>query len=215
MTQRRSIQDIDSLLSQIDPGVIQDVTVIDGPYTSLYGPGFAFITANLFGPQRYDRPQVHSSTFFNYDSNGQILYGRENVMGGGRDWGAYGSYGVRTGDDYRAGGAADFAVPSSFEKWDTMLSLSIDLNALSRIEFDMLHTEMNNVEMPGIVYDLNNSTNNQYNLRYIVQEDRDGPQQLLLQSWHQETAFYGDASRASKQQSFYQDFIARFPRIMD
>ena len=83
MTQRRSIQDIDSLLSQIDPGVIQEITVIDGPYTSLYGPGFAFITADLFAPKRYDRPELQSSTYFNYGSNGQILYGRENVMGGG------------------------------------------------------------------------------------------------------------------------------------
>ena len=211
MTQRRSIQDIDSLMSQIDPGVIQDITVIDGPYTSLYGPGFAFITADLFAPKRYDHPEIHSSTFFNYGSNGQVLYGRENIMGGGKDWGVYASYGVRTGNDYRAGGASDFSVPSSFEKWDGMLSMSFDLNAFSRIEFDMLHTEMNNVEMPGIIYDLNNSTNNQYNLRYIIQEDPNGPKQLVLQSWHQETLFFGDASRVSKQESFYQEFIAETP----
>jgi iron complex outermembrane recepter protein len=211
MTQRRSIQDIDSLLSQIDPGVIQEISVIDGPYTSLYGPGFAFITADLFAPKRYDRPELHSSTIFNYGSNGQILYGRENVSGGGQTWGVYSSYGVRVGNDYRAGGASDFVVPSAFQKWDGMLSLSVDLNSFSRIEFDMLHTEMNNVEMPGIVYDLSNSTNSQFNLRYIIQEDRNGPQQLLLQSWHQDTVFFGNASSASKQQSFYQAFIAQVP----
>ena len=115
MTQRRSIQDIDSLFSQIDPGVIQDITVIDGPYTSLYGPGFAFITADLFAPKRYDHPELHSSTFFNYDSNGQILYGRENVMGGGKEWGVYCSYGARVGNDYYAGGSG-MVVPSSFQK---------------------------------------------------------------------------------------------------
>jgi outer membrane receptor protein involved in Fe transport len=65
--------------------------------------------------------------------------------------------------------------------------------------------------MPGIVYDLNNSTNSQFNLRYIVQEDRDGPQQLLVQSWHEDTLFFGNASRLSKQVSFYQDFIAQTP----
>jgi iron complex outermembrane recepter protein len=208
MTQRKSIQDIDSLFSQIDPGVIQELTVIDGPYTSLYGPGFAFITADLNAPKRYDRPEMHSSTFFNYSSNGQILYGRENIMGGGKDWGVYCTYGVRTGNDYRAGGAdSDWLVPSSFEKWDTMLSVSYDLNSYSRIEFDMLHTDMNNVQMPGIIYDLDNSANNQYNVRYIIQEDRNGPQQLLLQSWHQETFFHGDASNPAKQRSFYYDFI--------
>lgn len=208
MTQKRSIQDIDSLFSQVDPGVIQDITVIDGPYTSLYGPGFAFIAADLFAPKRYDRPEIHSSTIFNYSSNGQILYGRENIWGGGKDWGVYCSYGVRSGNDYRAGGASDFLVPSGFKKWDSMITMSVDLNSLSRIEFDMLHTEMNDVEMPGIVYDLDNSTNSQYNLRYIIQEDRNGPKQVELQAWHQETLFHGDASRASKQQSFYQAFIA-------
>jgi outer membrane receptor protein involved in Fe transport len=58
---------------------------------------------------------------------------------------------------------------------------------------------------------LDNSANNQYNLRYIIQEDRNGPQQLLLQAWHEETLFHGDASRASKQLSFYQAFIAEVP----
>jgi iron complex outermembrane recepter protein len=207
MTQRRSIQDIDSLLSQIDPGVIQEITVIDGPYTSLYGPGFVFITADLFTSKRYDRPEIHSSTFFNYSSNGQILYGRENLSGGGKDWGVYCSYGVRSGNDYRAGGASSELVPSSFEKWDTMLSVGYDLNPYSRIEFDMLHTDMNNVQMPGIIYDLANSANNQYNIRYIIQEDRDGPQQVLLQSWHQETFFHGDAANESKQRTFYHEFM--------
>jgi iron complex outermembrane recepter protein len=211
MTQRRSIQDIDSLLSQIDPGVIQEITVIDGPYTSLYGPGFAFITTDLFAPKRYDRPEMHSSTYFTYGSNGQVLYGRENVWGGGQTWGVYCTYGVRTGNDYRSGGIPGDLVPSSFEKWDTMLTMSLDLSSYARIEFDLLHTEMNNVLLPGIVYDLDNSVNSQYNLRYIIQEDRAGPKQLMLQSWHQETLFHGDASRASKQESFYQKFIADTP----
>ena len=39
--------DIDSLFSQVNPGIVQDITVIDGPYSSLYGPGFAFLVADL------------------------------------------------------------------------------------------------------------------------------------------------------------------------
>jgi iron complex outermembrane recepter protein len=208
MTQRRSVQDIDSLLSQIDPGVIEEINVIDGPYTSLYGPGFAFITADLFAPKRYNRPEMHSSTYFTYASNGQIFYGRENMWGGGQTWGVYCTYGARAGNDYRSGGSPGDLVPSAFQKWDTMLTMSLDINAYSRVEFDMLHTDMNNVQMPGIVYDLDNSANNQYNVRYIIQEDRKGPRQLVLQTWHQETFFHGDASNPAKQQSFYQKFVA-------
>ncbi|MBN2577610.1 MAG: TonB-dependent receptor [Pirellulales bacterium] len=207
MTQYKAIQDIDSLLSQIDPGVIQEITVIEGPYTSLYGPGFAFINVDLLGPKRYENPEIHSSTFYNYSSNGQIMYGRENVWGGAKDWGMYCTYGVRTGNDYRAGEPNGFLVPTSFEKWDTMLSVSYDLGPITRLEFDFLHTEMNNVEMPGVVYDPENSASNQFNLRYIVQQDRDGPRDLLVQAWHQETFFHGDALRPSKQQSFYYPFI--------
>ncbi|MBN2577609.1 MAG: TonB-dependent receptor [Pirellulales bacterium] len=209
MTQYKSIQDVDSLLSQIDPGVIQEVDIIAGPYTSLYGPGFAFININLLEPKRYDRPEIHSSTFFNYASNGQIMYARENVWGGSKDWGMYCTYGVRTGNDYHAGGDQyDFTIPTSFKKWDTMLSLSYDLNSISRIEFDFLHNELNDVEMPGIIYDPENSSNNQFNLRYIIQEDRKGPQDLLLQAWHEETFFHGDASRESKQRTFYVPFVS-------
>ena len=60
--------------------------------------------------------------------------------------------------------------------------------------------------MPGIIYDLNNSTNNQFNVRYIVQEDRKGPEQLLVQAWHQETFFEGN-SRPYKFDDFYFPFV--------
>jgi iron complex outermembrane recepter protein len=207
MTQYKALQDIDSLLSQIDPGVIQDVEVIEGPYTSLYGPGFAFINVDLVGSKRYERPEIHSAPVYNYASNGQIMYGRENIWGGSKDWGMFCTYGVRTGNDYTAGAADPFRVPSSFEKWDTMLSVSYSLTPIARLEFDFLHTDMNNVEIPGVVYDPENSTNNQFNVRYIIQETPDGPRDLLLQAWHQETFFHGDASSESKQRTFYYPFI--------
>ncbi|MBN2023720.1 MAG: TonB-dependent receptor [Pirellulales bacterium] len=208
MTQRKSIQDLDSLLSQIDPGVIEEITVIEGPYSSLHGPGFAFINVDLLGAKRYAHPHGHSSTYFNYASNGQVMYARENVWAGARNWGMYCTYGVRTGNDYRSGGrSGDFLVPTSFERWDGMFSLSYDLGPTARLDFDMLHTEMNNVEMPGIIYDPENSANNQFNLRYVVQDDPDGPQQFVLQTWHQETFFHGDAAQSSKQQSFYREFM--------
>jgi len=44
MTQYRSRIDIDSLFSQIDAGNVESVSVVDGPYTSLYGPGYAFLS---------------------------------------------------------------------------------------------------------------------------------------------------------------------------
>ena len=203
MNETKTRLDIDSALSQIDPGVVSDLIVIDGPYTSLYGPGFAFLAADLLTPPRYaDGPQAHSETSFLYGSNGQTFYARENVLAGDRDWGFCFSYGLRDGGDYLTGGADPEKVPSRYQKWDDLFTVGVDLSAVARIEFDYLRTEMNGVLLPGVVYDIDNSTNNQFNLRHIIQEDPKGPQQLVMQAWYQETHYLGDALRPSKQ-DFY------------
>jgi outer membrane receptor protein involved in Fe transport len=209
MTERKAIQDLDSLFSQIDPGIVQDMTIIDGPYSSLYGPGFAFLSGNLLAPPRYrDKPQSHFDSFLTYGTNGGTIYNRENVWAGSESWGACLSYGLRNGNDYRSGGGNNgFLVPSAYQKWDGLFTFSFDLNRASRLEFDYLRTDYNNVDLPGVIYDLGNSTNNQFNLRYVVQEDPKGPEQLVLQSWFQNSAFRGDASGEQKQQTFYSQFL--------
>ncbi len=208
MNQLKTRVDIDSLFSQIDPGIVDNISVIDGPYTSLYGPGFAFLIADLISPPRFSQPETHLSTNFVYGSNAQTLYTRDNMVSGSKDWGVILSYGLRVGNDYLTGGGPEsFMVPSSYQEWNGFLSTSYDINKVSRIEFDYLRTDMNDVELPGVVYDINSSVNNQFNLRYIIQEDRQGPEQFLLQSWWNQTYFKGDASRLSKQESFYQSFV--------
>jgi hypothetical protein len=208
MNQLKTRVDIDSLFSQIDPGIVDNISIIDGPYTSLYGPGFAFLIADLISPPRFDSPETHFSTNFVYGTNAQTLYSRDNVVTGAKNWGVIASYGLRVGNDYLTGGGNDsFLVPSGYHDWNGLFSVGYDLNSASRIEFDYLRTDLSDVELPGVVYDINNSINNQFNIRYIIQEDKDGPQQFLLQSWWNKTFYHGDASRASKQDSFYSSFI--------
>jgi iron complex outermembrane receptor protein len=208
MSEVKTRLDIDSALSQIDPGIVQDITVIDGPYTSLYGPGFAFLAVDLLPAPRYQGgPEMHDETTFLYGSNAQAIYTRENVFGGGKDWGVCVSYGLRTGNDYVTGGSHPEVVPSRYQKWDNLFSVSKDVSPTGRVEFDYVRCEMNGVELPGVVYDLENSTNNQFNLRYIVQEDPKGPKQLQLQAWYQQTDYRGDAAGLSKQQSLYFQFF--------
>ena len=208
MNQLKTRLDIDSVFSQIDPGIVSDLTVIDGPYTSLYGPGFAFLAADLLSPPRYaNGPEAHGSTNFVYGTNGSTLYNRDNVLAGGKDWGVICSYGLRDGGDYLTGGSSPDRIPSAYHKWDTLLSVSKDLGQSSRIEFDLLRTEINNTELPGVVYDIDNSTNDQYNVRYIVQQDPKGPRDLVLQSWFSQTSYLADASRPAKQQSLYEQFF--------
>lgn len=205
ITQLKTRVDIDSLYSQIDPGIVQNATVIDGPYSSLYGPGFAFLLADLLPAPRFSQPETHLESSIWYGSNSQSIYNRENVLSGGKDWGMLFSYGVRVADDYYPGGNEP-AVPSSYKKWDGLFAISRDLDAVSRVEFDYLRTDINDMELPGIVYDIDNSKNDQFNLRYVVQEDRKGPEQLVLQAWWNQTYYRGNALRPEKQQTFYYPF---------
>ena len=94
-TQLKTRVDLDSLFSQVDPGIVDQVTIIDGPYTSLYGPGFAFLAAELLPTPQFGEPQTHFATSFYYGTNGQNLYNRDNVLSSGRDWGVLFSYGIR------------------------------------------------------------------------------------------------------------------------
>jgi outer membrane receptor protein involved in Fe transport len=207
MTELKTRLDIDSVFSQIDPGIVADLTIIDGPYTSLYGPGFAFLAADLLPAPRFQQPEAHAASTLVFGSNGSTLYNRDNILAGGTDWGAVFSYGYRSGDDYLTGGRHPYYVPSAYEKWDTLLSVSGDVHPGARLQFDYVRTEMNNVLLPGVVYDLDQSTNQQFNLRYLVQEDPKGPRELVLQSWFSQTPYHGDAARASKQQTLYEQFF--------
>ncbi len=46
--------DLDTMLSKIDSRSIDRITVIPGPYTALYGPGFDFVDVDLLGAPRYE-----------------------------------------------------------------------------------------------------------------------------------------------------------------
>lgn len=208
MNELKTRVDIDSAFSQIDPGIVHQLSAIDGPYTPLYGPGFAFLMADLYPALTYRNGfEAHTSPHFAYGTNGQTLYFRDSVWGGGGNWGTYLSYGVRQGNDYRAGGETPEWIPASYQKWDGYAAFRFDLTPYSRIEFNQLRTEMNDVELPGVVYDLNYSGNDQFNLRYVIQDDPRGPEQLVVQSWFHQTRYYGDSLRASKQRSLYHDFF--------
>src|SRR5262249_54118965 len=157
MTQLKTRLDIDSLFSQIDPGIVESIAVIDGPYTSLYGPGFAFLTAELFSPPRYPNgPEHHGLVTFSHGTNGRQLYDRERLWGGDAHSGYVVSYGIRVGNDYLPGHAADdFRVPASYNQQDVFLALSADVGHQGRVEFNYIHQSLHDVELPGVAYDIN------------------------------------------------------------
>ncbi|MCA9098757.1 MAG: TonB-dependent receptor, partial [Planctomycetaceae bacterium] len=92
-------------------------------------------------------------------------------------------------------------------KQDFYTELKLRIDEQSRIEFNYLNTQINALELPGIVYDLDNSTNNQFNLRYVIQEDPEGVEQFVLQTWSSQTVYSGDSTSSSKQRTFFEDFL--------
>ena len=80
--------DLDTLLSKLDSGIIQDVIVIKGPYTASYGPGLAFYDVELRDAERFPcGPEKHFSSKLEWKENGDQWYARESFWGGGEDYG--------------------------------------------------------------------------------------------------------------------------------
>lgn len=201
--------DIDSLFSNIDSGIVSNITVIDGPYSSLYGPGFGFLVAELMPSPRYENGlEVHGKTTLSTATNGRANYIRQNILAGSVDWGVFASYGHRAGNDYHPGGDSfDFRVPASYRQWDGFMAVGLDLSSRSRLEFNYIRNEKNGVELPGVVYDIANSKDEEISLRYVMQENRQGVEQAVLQTWWSRTPYHGDALRDAKRTTFYTPYI--------
>ncbi|MGL5096243.1 MAG: TonB-dependent receptor, partial [Planctomycetia bacterium] len=98
-------------------------------------------------------------------------------------------------------------VPASYQKWDGMMGVGLDLSEKSRLEMTYLRTELNDVELPGVIYDLKQSVNQQYNVRYIIQDDPNSAEKALVQLWYTHTPYRGDSLNSSKQNTYYDDFV--------
>lgn len=196
VNQLKTRLDIDTAFSQIDPGIVRNMTIIDGPYTALWGPGFAFMVADLYSAQTYDRPTGRGSTIFNWDSNGQYLYARQNVSGGSQMYGVYASIGQRVGNDYTSGDG--FKVPASFNQWDGFAAGTLNVTRGSRFDYNFIHLEQNNIELPGVFFDIRQNTSDQINVRYVIQEDANSPQRLVVQYWNTQTVYDGNSFAYSK-----------------
>ena len=195
-------QDLDTMLSKIDSRLVQDVIVIKGPYSALYGPGFSFYDVELLGSPRYqDGRQVYGSTSLDYQTNGQHVYGRQNVWGGAETWGFRVGYGHRTGNDYHAGDGT--GMPSSFNSRNVDVTLGMDVSADSRLEFTYLRLDQTDVEFPGQAFDMDFLVTDGYDLTYIL-ENQAWFDRFALDTWYNETRFAGNSQRPGKRRQIPQ-----------
>jgi outer membrane receptor protein involved in Fe transport len=195
-------QDLDTMLSKIDSGIIRDIIILKGPYSARYGPGFSFIDIETSGTPRFqDGYETHGRSTVNYQTNGEQLYGRQSIWGGSSDYGFRLGYGHRIGNDYEDGDGVN--MPSSYKIRDVDSAIGVDLSDCSHIEFGYLRLDQTDTEFPGQVFDISYLVTDGYNLRYTL-EDQSCFDKLIVDSWYNRTRFEGDAQRAGKRRQIPQ-----------
>lgn len=190
-------QDLDSLLSKLDPSLIEDIIVIPGPYGLRYGPGFAFVDVVTSPTPRYaNGPEFHSRTGITVRANGGQLYGRETLFGGGENWGAIFSYGNRTGSDYEAGGGQ--LIPASYQAQNFLGQLGFDTRDDVRWEFRYQRLDQTDTEYAGQFFDLNFLITDSFLVNYINEDRCAIWDRWEIDGWYNRTRFDGDTLNQSK-----------------
>ncbi len=195
--------DLDTAVSKFDPGSIRDIVVVKGPYSALYGPGLSFLDVATLDSPRYDCFQVHGRTSGGYQTNGRRWEALQSISAGDRDWGFRGTYNILQGNDYRAGGGE--RVPASYLSNNVNFAVGWNPTDKSRIEFHGLRVVQNNLEFPGLYFDIRQSDTEAYSARYSL-FDQGAFDLFTLTAWYNSTAASGD-TRGGAKQAFVQRLL--------
>ncbi len=192
--------DLDTMLSKIDSRLIDEVTVVKGPYGVQYGPGFDFLDFQLVTTPRSELgTTTGGSSSLNYQTNGDQWYGRQTGYAAGENWGARVGYGVRSGTDYESGDGTQ--IPSSYKSRDLDVALGFDFQDGKNLELIYLHQDQTDVELPGQAFDIDNQVTNGVEATWTDREvgwaDR-----FTVETWYNETRLRGSAQRPSKRATF-------------
>ncbi|HEY2761243.1 MAG TPA: TonB-dependent receptor, partial [Pirellulales bacterium] len=183
-------EDLDSMLSKIDPGMIQDVIVIPGPYGLRYGPGIDFIDIITADTPRFDDGyQTDYRANGNIRTNGGQLYGRLTADGGDADYGYRVSYGHRKGSDYDAG--SGLQIPSSYDNGDVWAQFGFNTTKYQKVEASYLRMDQGPTEYAAQFFDVDSETTDGVTLK-ATDEDPSSPwSQFVLEGWWNRTFFNG------------------------
>ncbi len=156
--------DLDTIVSKIDSGVVDDVIVIKGPYSAVYGPNFSFIDVVTVPTPRYCCPDYEARSIFNFEENGNGLYGRQVIEGGSHNWGFRMNAGFRTANDYRSGNGTQ--IRGSFKHRDIDFALGYDFSPDDRLEFNYVRLDLTDAEFYNQPTDIDFLVTNGFTLRY-------------------------------------------------
>ncbi|MDB5334441.1 MAG: TonB-dependent receptor [Planctomycetaceae bacterium] len=191
--------DLDTMLSKIDSRIVSNITVIKGPYSSLYGPGSNFVDVQLKRTPRYEQSEIHGSTSLDYKTNGQQWYGRQSFWGGDENSGFRVGFGDKEGNDYQSGNGTN--MPASYHSQDFDVAFGYDFTPNSHIEFNYLRLDQTNVLFPGQAFDINYLVTDAFEVGYEL-TDSDFSDRINIDAWYNRTRFQGDNLRPSKRVQF-------------
>lgn len=194
--------DFDSILSSLDPGVIDNLVIIPGPYGVRYGPGLSFIDVVATPTPRYEVPEFHARSNVLYQSNGAQLYGRQAFFGGGADYGFRVSVGQKVGSDYYSGDGTQ--IPASYNVRDLDLAVGFDLNEFTKLELEYLTQDITNTEFAGLIFDADFRKTDALFARLTI--DEPDSTKWLVEAWFNRTTMKGDNLNTSKQ-AFYRNNV--------
>jgi len=204
--------DLDTHLNKIDSCIIDDVILVQGPYSALYGPGFHFYDIETLTSPRYESFETHGSSSLDYRTNGEQWYARQTGLLGDENWGVRAGYGHRTGSDYESGNGTE--IPSSYKSRDIDLAAGFDWGADDRFEFHYMRLDQTDVEFPGQAFDMNFLVTDAFEVTW---QHRDWAifDEVELEVWHNQTRFSGDTLRSGKQRQFPVFALAGFSARTD
>jgi iron complex outermembrane recepter protein len=179
--------DQDTILSKIDSGIVENVVVVPGPYSALYGPGAAFIDV-------VTKPTLRSCgcgeiltdyrTVLNYDTNASGYYFREVVDLGGANYGVRASVGFRGASDYRSGNNERFN--ASYKARDIDITMSRDTADGGTLDFQYLRLDIDDAELYAQPFNMDSGVTNGFLGRYQT-EQFGNADHLLLEGWYNQT----------------------------
>ncbi|QDU29821.1 TonB dependent receptor [Anatilimnocola aggregata] len=187
--------DLDSMVSKIDPALIQSITVIPGPYGLRFGPGFSYIDIDLIDTPRYDCPETHGRLGMDFRSNGGQTGINGTAFGGGSDYGYLLHWGMRNGADYTAGNGQK--IPSSYHAQNVMLQFGWDLSPNTKSEVRYSYLDVRDTEYALQFFDINAMNTNALNWKTTTIDPCDCSV-WTNQIWYNQTSFSGDNQNESK-----------------
>ncbi len=187
--------DLDTALSKFDSRQVEKLTIIPGPFSSLYGPGFSFSELKLLGSPRFrEGAQQHGSTDLEYKINGNQTFGQQTVLAGAENWGARINYAARESDDYFGGGRTRIA--SGYESKELLMALGRDWKN-NTLEFSLLRQDQSDVVLPGYVFDLDSLVTDGYEIKHTGREAA-GWDSVITDVWYNRTQLSGNAQNPRK-----------------